>query len=83
MIELRRGSVVISRAGRDCGKPMMVTDVSDGFIYLSDGGERPLSRPKKKNVLHVTKTSKCLLADSIENDCQLRRKLSELFKEGV
>ena len=52
-MDFTKGMVVISRAGRDNGYPMVVVDVKDGFVFVCDGKERPLERPKKKNPLHL------------------------------
>ena len=54
------GSVVRSLAGRDKGRFLVIVRVeSDGKnVYVCDGKERPISRPKPKNPMHlaVTKT---------------------------
>ncbi len=48
------GQLVISCAGRDRGRPMVVLR-ADGtrFVWVSDGDVRPVARAKRKNVRHV------------------------------
>ena len=48
------GSVVLSKQGRDKGHYFLVTDASDGVVFLVDGGMRKLAAPKKKNIKHVS-----------------------------
>ena len=60
-----RGQVLRATAGRDRDKYFIVMDDErDGYVLLADGKSRPVSRPKRKNVLHVAVTS--LRADDIE-----------------
>ena len=51
-IEVR--SVVIVKAGKEKNSRFVVTEVlDDRFVLISDGRKRKLSRPKKKNILHL------------------------------
>ena len=47
-MELKEGSVVKSKAGRDKGRFMVVINFDESHVYVCDGKERPLERPKKK-----------------------------------
>jgi len=48
------GLVVVSKRGRDKGKPAVVTGWLDGdFLLTADGKRRPLNKPKKKNMKHL------------------------------
>lgn len=50
----RIGQVVVSRAGRDAGRPFVVVGVAgDRFVLVADGDLRKISNPKKKNVRHL------------------------------
>jgi hypothetical protein len=53
---MKRGTIVFSKAGRDKGKPLVVTEVQGEFLYLVDGKKRPLERPKKKKLKHIQPT---------------------------
>ncbi len=77
-MDIKKGMVVISRAGRDSGKPLAVMDIRDGFIYVADGKERPLENPKKKNPKHLAGTSKTIELENITN-----RKLRTVLREHI
>lgn len=72
------GRIVCSKAGRDKGRFMVVTASENNFVYLCDGKERPLSRPKKKNIKHISFTNKSLDENSYKTDKALRRCLAVL-----
>lgn len=57
-MEFLKGSVVVSKAGRDQGYFMAVVGEESGRVLVADGKERPLSRPKRKNPKHLQKTDK-------------------------
>ena len=73
-----KGMVVISRAGRDSGKPLAVMEVRDGFVFVCDGKERPLENPKKKNPKHLAATKKTIQLENITN-----RKLRTVLREHI
>ena len=77
-MEFVRGMVVISRAGRDKGYPLAVLGTENGRIIVADGGERPLSRPKKKNPLHLAATKKTVEVDNV-SDKALRKALRSIM----
>lgn len=52
-MEFKAGRVVISSAGHDSGRFMVVTGADGGFVYVADGKERKLESPKRKNIKHV------------------------------
>ena len=51
------GMVVKSMAGHDSGSYYAVMRVENGFAYIADGKLRKVERPKKKNPLHLQKTT--------------------------
>lgn len=75
-MDFRKGMVVVSRAGRDSGKPMAVIDVRDGYVFVCDGKERRLESPKKKNPKHLAKTDRFVSLDQITN-----RRLRTVLRE--
>lgn len=79
-MDFTKGMVVISRAGRDSGKPMAVVDVREGFVFVCDGKERPLESPKKKNPKHLAKTNRTVSLEQITNR-KLRTVLTEQTAE--
>lgn len=72
------GTVVISCAGHDCGRAMMVVRIDGDFIFVADGKERKLEKPKKKNQKHVRLTNRAVNLEEL-TDRKLRRTLRELF----
>ena len=52
-VEINVGDLVVSRAGRDKGRPFVVLRTEEGFVYLVDGDLRRLDKPKKKKRMHV------------------------------
>ena len=52
-MELKRGMIVKSKAGRDKDCIYVICDVKNEYVYLADGASRPLSRMKKKNRKHL------------------------------
>ena len=59
-MEFEKGTVVVSKAGRDKGYVMVVLDETEGYVIVADGKERPLDRPKRKNPKHLQKTGRKL-----------------------
>ena len=47
-MEVKKGAVVISKAGHDKGDFQVIMDFDDTYAYVCDGKYRPLERPKKK-----------------------------------
>ena len=52
-VEVTVGDLVVSRAGRDKGRPFVVLRAEEEFVYLVDGDLRRLDKPKKKKRMHV------------------------------
>ena len=81
-MDIRVGRVVISSAGHDSGRRMVVTGADGGFVFVADGKERKLDSPKKKNIKHVRATS-----DSVElegmTDKRLRQTLRALSRDTL
>lgn len=67
-MSIRPGDFVIATYGRDMGKCFIVLSVENQFLYLCDGKNRKVSKPKKKKAKHV------LIAGAV-NDC-IRSRLS-------
>ncbi len=54
---IRVGSVVISKAGRDKGKKLIVVEMErDEYALVADGGLRKVEKPKKKKLRHLQST---------------------------
>ena len=70
------GQIVCSKSGRDKGYFLVVVQEDEKFLYLCDGKERPLERPKKKNVKHVSFTNTVLEADSYKTNKSLKKAIA-------
>lgn len=77
-MEIERGSLVYSIAGRDKGTLFLVLKRDGEFVYLADGNTRKVENPKKKKLKHVNKTNTLLELDfeNISNS-DVRKSLSK------
>ncbi len=67
--EIKVGSVVFSKAGRDQGKFYVVTEiVDDNYVKIADGDLRRVDTPKLKKIKHLKAQGEVLekLADKFE-----------------
>lgn len=76
-MEIKKGKVVISSAGHDSGRWMVVVREDEGYVFIADGKERKLEAPKKKNIKHIRVTSKYLELEGMTNK-KLRQALCTL-----
>ncbi len=80
--------VVISTAGRDLGKLYYIVKVEPDLVYLANGKDRPLEKPKPKKRKHIQKVlrsetrvaAKLLNGDKVLNS-ELRKDLVFLSQE--
>jgi len=73
------GSFVISKNGHDKGEIYVLTKVvDDTFVLVANGENRPLLKPKRKNIRHLCVTKNRTAAT---NDLQLKRAISEFKKK--
>ena len=74
---------VVSTAGHDKGSLFYVIATDEGFLYLANGKDRSLDKPKRKRARHVQKVlrsetrgaQKILRGDKVLNS-ELRRDLA-------
>jgi hypothetical protein len=71
------GTVVCCKAGRETGRYFLVTACEGAELLLADGKRRPLSKPKRKNPLHVQKTRQTIPLEGL-TDKALRALLAPL-----
>ena len=83
------GDIVISKAGRDKGKYLMVVGFTDDRILLADGKMRKIENPKCKKIKHISKkiNKSTLICDKMKCNEKvpnaLIRKEIERIKEDV
>lgn len=77
-MELKKGSVVRSKAGRDKESFLVVISFceQDGYVMVCDGKERPLERPKRKNVLHLAVTNTVFTQEETAANHRLKKALN-------
>ena len=77
--------VVVSTAGHDQGEMFYVVSTDDQFLYLANGKDRTLDKPKRKKRKHIQKVlrsetrvaEKLMEGDKVLNS-ELREDLAEL-----
>lgn len=84
---MKIGDIVISTYGHDMGEWYVVEEVLNEYVYLVNGKNKPLNKPKKKKVKHILTTQ--YFAENIANkiankqniqDAEIRKALN-FFKE--
>ncbi len=75
------GQIVCSKRGRDKGYFLVIVAESSDTVYVCDGKERPLERPKKKNVKHLSFTNTVLETDCFKSNKSLRKSLA-IYKDA-
>lgn len=74
MQEISLGQLVLSCAGRDRGRFMIVVKILDEkFVYVADGTLRKVENPKKKKIKHLKVLNK--KSDYIAEKLQSKRKI--------
>lgn len=76
-MKLQNGSVIRSVAGHDLGDVFVVVDFSDKFVLICNGKQRPLEKPKRKNLIHIAITNTTLTSEQIQTNKGLRKALSD------
>lgn len=75
-MDLVRGQLVRSRAGRDAARTFAVLAVEGQMLFLADGRLRRLSCPKRKKNKHVAPIATVLAEEALASD----RKLSKAIE---
>ena len=78
---LEKGTVVRSSAGRDKGKLLAVMQSEENRVFVCDGKERPIDRPKSKNIRHVESISVSLEETELATNRALKKALGRLNAE--
>ena len=86
--DLQIADVVSSIAGRDAGKWYYVIKTDDTYLYLCNGKDRTLDKPKRKKRKHAAKVlrsetrvaAKLLAGDKVLNS-ELRKDLAYLSRD--
>ena len=76
------GRIVCSKKGRDKGYFLVVVKEENGYLFVADGKERPLEKPKRKNPKHIGATNTVLDENSYRTNKALRRALA-VYRDSV
>ncbi len=79
--EFKKGMVVVSAAGRDKTRLMVVVSLNGNRVQVCDGKERTLNNPKSKNPRHLKQTKCTVDMDLICSDRALRKALREIRED--
>ena len=78
---LEKGTVVRSSAGRDKGKLLAIVGSEPKKVLVCDGKERPVERPKSKNIRHVEYVGASLSEAEMATNRMLKKALARLDAE--
>lgn len=81
-MELCRGRVVKVRTGRDAGSFMAAAGFDGSRVYLVNGKDRRLDKPKAKNYKHIALTKEVLDEESMSSDKLISRRLREITEKA-
>ncbi|MGN1480769.1 KOW domain-containing RNA-binding protein [Porcipelethomonas sp.] len=81
-MKIENGRVVKATAGRDSGGYFVIVGADENCVYIADGKRRRLTSPKKKNLKHLTFTSKIIELNDI-TDKKLRNVLGDYAAHTV
>lgn len=84
-----KGTIVISKAGRDKNSHYIVIDqINENYVLLADGRLKTVNKPKKKKLKHLVITNEvalnlkeALMSKNNEVDIMIRKFLKALLKE--
>ena len=77
----KRGNIVRSLKGRDKDKLSVVLGCEDNKIYISDGKEHKLTKPKLKNPKHLENLNINIDESFLIGNERLRKELNRLKNE--
>lgn len=87
--EIKTGDIVLSKAGRDCGRYFVVLKTEENFAFVSDGDLRKVDSPKRKKFKHLINTDKSsefilnkLKGDEKITNTELRREIQEFCEKN-
>ncbi len=81
-MEIEVGRVVRSKAGHDSNDIFAVVGFDEKYIFISDGKERRVEKPKRKNPKHIEITSYVLSPEEMAANGRLKKALSRIKAEA-
>ena len=86
---MKIGQIVISTFGHDMGEWYIVKSIQNEFVYLIDGKNKPIEKPKKKKIKHIVKANYFAeeIAQKLLNEKYIQnaevRKAIKFFKNNI
>ena len=74
---IARGQIVRSKAGKDKECFLVVTEVKEKGVLVSDGKHCPIENPKFKNLRHVAPTEHFLTEDQLLTNKSVKHGLND------
>ena len=81
-MQIEVGRVVRSKAGHDSNDIFAVVGTDENYVFISDGKQRKVEKPKRKNPKHLEVTSYMLLPEEMAANGRLKKALSRLRTEA-
>ena len=81
-MEIEVGRVVRSKAGHDSNDIFAVVGSDENYVFIIDGKERRVEKPKRKNPKHVELTSYVLSPEEMAANGRLKKALSKIKAEA-
>lgn len=80
---LKIGTVVFATCGRDKCKYFVVLKVEDDFVYIVDGKNRTIDKPKRKNTKHIKLTKTVFDLNNNVTDKKIKKFLTEYSLRSI
>ncbi len=74
-MEIKKGTVVRSLAGHDSGDFQIIMDFDANSATVCDGKHRPLERPKRKKLKHLSITKTIVDSEQLQTNKSIRKVL--------
>ncbi len=81
-MEFKTGRVVRSKAGHDSNNIFAVVGADENYVFISDGKERRVEKPKRKNPKHIEVTPYMLSPEEMAANGRLRKALGRIKAEA-
>ncbi len=78
------GMLAVSKAGRDRGSLYVIIEEAGEYVYLDDGRNRTISRPKRKNRKHIQIIKKIRMEKPQDGyrDLEIKRTIKKYQEEA-
>ncbi len=81
-MEIEAGRVVRSKAGHDSNNIFAVVGSDENYIFICDGKERKVEKPKRKNQKHIEQMSFVLSPEEMAANGRLKKALGRIKAEA-